>query len=49
MDSYTTAELLAKEPIAEKNKIIVSNDAYAVMDILEKYFKKLDFRLSRVK
>ena len=42
MDKYTTSDLLIKEPLAEKDKIILSNDAYAVSEMLDILINKID-------
>jgi hypothetical protein len=51
MDKYTTAELKAANPLTEKEKIVLSNDAYAQREILETVAEKLkliEFRLAKV-
>lgn len=40
MDKYTTADLLAKDGIGEKNKTILSNDAYALVESLTKLWEQ---------
>jgi len=45
MEKYTTSELLEKNPIAEKGKTILTNDAYAVTEglmILNEVVEKLN-------
>lgn len=41
LDKYTTTELKLKEPEIEKDKIIISNDFYAVCEYLNNIFIKL--------
>jgi hypothetical protein len=51
-DKYCTQEMADAEPIASKEKIIISHDAFATGEQLEKVFrgiKELSFRLARVR
>lgn len=40
-DKYTTEELKSKDPIKEKDKIVITNDTYALCELLT----ELNFRL----
>ena len=42
IDNYTTAELKAKEPEKEKDKTEVSNDAFAIGEIIDILIKKIE-------
>ena len=42
IDNYTTAELKAKEPEKEKEKTILSNDAFAIGEIIDALIKKIE-------
>jgi hypothetical protein len=39
---FTTSEIAAKDPTGTKDKTIISNDAYAVADMLDKLIKQLE-------
>jgi hypothetical protein len=34
-DKYTTLDLKAKDAVGEKDKIVLSNDSYAICEFLE--------------
>lgn len=46
-DKYTTQEEFDKDPIANKDKIIISNDKYAELEVSERNNAKLCFALRR--
>lgn len=35
VDTYTTEDIKGKDPIKEKDKLVLSNDAYALGKLLE--------------
>ena len=41
MDKYTTTDFKSKDPDKEKDKIILSNDAYAIIEFLEVIGRRL--------
>jgi hypothetical protein len=50
-DKYCTQEMADADPIASKDKVILSNDAFANGEQLEKVYKgiqDLSFRLTRL-
>lgn len=49
-DKYTTQEKLTASPLTEKSKVIVTNDAYVVSELLEALFNKIEhLRVSLIK
>jgi len=46
-EKYTTAELVTKDS-KESTKIVLSSDAYAVGEMLQKLIEQLSFRMGRL-
>lgn len=47
MKKYTTTELKAANPITEKDKTIISNDAYAITDLLTQLIAQINFKFKK--
>ena len=43
--NYTTASLKLKEPVAEKDKVVVSEEAYLIASMLDEVSFRLNKRL----
>ena len=47
-DFYTTNDLFLKSPVLEKDKITITNDTYALCELLESVRDSLNFLRSRM-